>query len=78
MKVNDAMRVLDVSRITIMAWLEEGKFPGSFKAEGPTAPWSLPVSEVEKIRLEKVADLERQLRRISIPAHEFDASFTYA
>lgn len=70
MNVKDAMRVLDVSRTTMMEWLDSGDvFPGARKlSDSKTAPWYIPADEVEKKRLELIADLERSIEKISVPA----------
>lgn len=69
MKITDAMRVLDVSRTTIMEWLDSGVFVGAKKlSESPTAPWYIPADEVERLRLHRIAELERQIEKISVPA----------
>ena len=80
MTVKDAMKVLDVSRTTMMAWLEGERFSGAYKlTEFTTAPWYIPADSVEAVRQELIADLERQIRRISVPVTDrFDVDFVSA
>lgn len=70
MKITDAMRVLDVSRTTMMEWLDSGDvFPGARKLnDSQTAPWFIPADEVESKRQELINDLERKIEKISVPA----------
>lgn len=69
--IADASKVLGVSRQTIMAWLDAGKFPGAEKGEGQTKPWLIPVGDVEKVRLEIVTDLEERLSRVARPTSTY-------
>ncbi len=80
MTVKDAMKVLDVSRTTMMAWLDGGRFAGARQVQDfPTAPWYIPADSVEAVRQELIADLERQIRRISVPVTDrFDVDFVSA
>ena len=71
MTVSDAIKVLDVSRITMMKWLKEDRFEGACQLNGsPTSAWHIPVEAVEEMRLQKIADYERQIERISVSATE--------
>ena len=71
MQIKDAQKVLNVSRTTMMAWIEEGRFPGAEKGENPRDPWLIPVDDVEKVRLQLIADLHTQLAKISRPAMDY-------
>ncbi len=52
MTVSDAIKVLDVSRITMMKWLKEDRFEGACQLNGsPTSAWHIPVEAVEEMRL---------------------------
>lgn len=55
----------------MMSWLEEGKFPGARKVGGATSPWVIPAEDVEAVRVERVADLKRQMARIARPVEEY-------
>ena len=71
MTISDAAKVLDVSRITMMKWLKEGRFKGARQENGSkTSPWFIPVEAVEDLRQQRIAEFSRQIERISIPAAE--------
>lgn len=60
--VTEATRILEVSRQTIMKWLsDKKKFPHAEKGTRSTDPWHIPASDLEMIRRERIADLEREI-----------------
>lgn len=62
--VSRALRVLDVSRNTMMKWIKDNRFPNAFKSDGVTGEWRIPAKDVERVRLERIAELEGQLSEI--------------
>lgn len=63
--VSHATRILSVSRQTMMKWIDEGKFPGAEKSgDGTTDPWLIPAEEVERVRQERVAELESRIEEL--------------
>lgn len=75
MTITDACKVLNVSRQTMMNWLKRGRFPNALKQEGETNPWLIPVEDVEAVRIEEIADLERRIRAISKPASTYQITY---
>jgi hypothetical protein len=70
MTISDAIRVLNVSRQTMMAWLEAGMFDGAYKEDKETAPWYIPAEAVERKRQELIAALEKKIRRLEPSVYE--------
>lgn len=62
--VSQAMRILDVSRQTMMEWIKEGKrFPGARQDEPDiaTSPWLIPAEDVERVRQARIAELDSRI-----------------
>lgn len=67
--LDEAREVLGVSRQTMHAWLSSGRITG--RRMRPSHPWLFHVDEVERVRQELIADLQRQIDELSVTAKEF-------
>ena len=64
--VRQAMSLLDVSRPTILKWLEDGKFPNATKADGKTGDWNIPRSDIEAVRQERIDALLEEVEHLRL------------
>jgi antirestriction protein len=62
--VRDAMTLLNVSRPTVMKWLQDGKFENAAKDDGLTGEWNIPRQDIEAVRQELIADYESKIERL--------------
>jgi predicted DNA-binding transcriptional regulator AlpA len=62
-KLQEAMKKLDISRPTILRWIEDGVFPGAVNHGGPVG-WKIPVREVEAKRDDIVAGLQAEIEHL--------------
>lgn len=64
--VRDVMTLLNVSRPTVLKWLneKENKFPNACKDDGVTGEWHIPREDVEGVRQEMIAELQRKIERL--------------
>lgn len=57
------------SRQTIYNWIDAGRFPNSFEVgEGNGTITLIPASDVESVRMEEVAKLEKKLAKLNFQA----------
>lgn len=66
--VRDTMALLDVSRTTVMKWLDDGRFPNAEKEDGKTGSWFIPRQDIEVVRAELIADLNAQIEHLQLLA----------
>lgn len=62
--VRDTMTLLNVSRPTVMKWLQDGKFENAAKDDGLTGEWNIPRQDIEAVRQELIADHESKIERL--------------
>lgn len=66
--VTQLAEVFGVSRQTIYNWIEDGRFPNSFKAGGGDAITLIPAADVAAVRKEEADKLVQQLNRLGFQA----------
>lgn len=66
--VRDTMALLDVSRATVMKWLDKERFPNAVKEDGRTGEWNIPRQDIEEIRAELIADLRAKIQHLELLA----------
>ena len=69
--VKQVSECLNVSRQTIMQWIIDGRFAGAWKDEGLTGWWFIPVSGVEGVRQEIIAEFKAEIEAISRHPNEW-------
>lgn len=63
--VSQATRILGISRQTLMKWIDAGKISNAKKeGDGSTDPWLLPAEEVERLRQERVRELDEKIETL--------------
>ena len=62
--VRETMTLLNVSRPTVLKWLDDKRFPNATKGDGVTSSWIIPRSDIEAVRSEIIADLQREIKRL--------------
>ena len=62
--VRETMTLLNVSRPTVLKWLDDGRFPSAAKGDGVTSGWNIPRKDIEAVRTELISDLQRQIERL--------------
>lgn len=63
----ETLRYLNISHVTLLRWIGSGELKAAKKVVGGIEQWRIPAVEVERIRQERVASLQRQLEKISKP-----------
>lgn len=64
--IAEAKQYAGYSRPTWLKWLDDGTVKGD-KGDGVTDAWFIPPDEVERIRLEKIKELENEIIKYSKP-----------
>lgn len=62
--VRETMTLLDISRPTVLKYLERGRFPGAEKRDGVTGEWDIPRNEIEAVRQERIEALRREISKL--------------
>ena len=64
--INQAQKYAGYSYPTWLKWLDKGAVKG-IKGKGVTDAWFIPPEEVERIRLEKIQQLQKEIEEFSTP-----------
>lgn len=63
--LSDTMRILDVSRQTLMKWIRKGKVKVNREDDWKTAPYLIPAEEVARLRQERIVELTASIEKDS-------------
>lgn len=75
--VSETARILDVSRQTLMKWIDQGRFKGVEKEPGNTGVWLIPADEVERVRQERLDELNAERLEIEIKIKRVSSAMDY-
>lgn len=64
--IKEAQKYAGYTHPTWLAWLNSGQVKGD-KGNGSTDSWFIPRDEVERIRLEALAELQEKIDKLSVP-----------
>lgn len=63
LSINEFSKCTGISRKTVLKWLERKEIEGRKTGEG-TAPWFIPRKEAERIRKERLGELQKSIDEI--------------